>query len=440
MTQAVVLVPGIMGSELKKGGEVIWPGNPLELWFPYSHMDELLDPATEVGDIIRSVSISEQYGALVDSLGSWGYVENGERPTLVVFPYDWRKDNQLAARKLADEIDTLAGKLGADTDISIVAHSMGGLISRCYLESGDYHARPGLASVKRLITLATPHRGAPMALSAALGNERRVFLNAQQVKDLASDPNFPSLYQLLPHKGEPCVWDRSDGSRYAPLDIYDAHIAKSLDLVSENLASAVKFHNTLDLKRRPSHVRYFFFVGCHETTTSSVKARLDATNLSQRIAKVDREDAGDGTVPIWSAMLTGIQSEQVGGVHGDIYKNQTLLDVLGTLLGGPTNLAARSTKPELWVRHKVFDLDKDIELTLELPSGTIAIDGELRVMRHAKDAIVLVRTMPVHYSGPAIDHLALLLPALDLPGAYQILYVANRQADGVSTEFFVQPG
>lgn len=440
MTQAVVFVPGIMGSELKKGGKVIWPGSPLELWLPYSNMAELLDPDTEVGDIIRSVSISEQYGALIDSLKSWGYVEKTITPTLVVVPYDWRKDNKLAAHKLANEIDTLAEELGADADISIVAHSMGGLISRCYLESDEYHERPGLASVKRLITLATPHRGAPMALSAALGNERRVFLNAQQVRDLASNPNFPSLYQLLPHQGEPCVWDRSDGSRYAPLDIYDDDVSKSLDLVAKNLASAVSFHKTLNLNKRPSHVRYFFFVGCHETTTSSVKARLDATDLGQRIAKVDRKDAGDGTVPIWSAMLTGIQSEQVGGVHGEIYKNQTLLDVLGTLLGGPTIAAARGLEPELWVRHKVFDLGQDIDLTLELPSGTNAIDGELRVVRHTEDAIAPVRTMPVHYSGPTIDHLALLLPALDFPGAYQIVYVANGLVDGPATEFFVQPG
>ncbi|NID05630.1 hypothetical protein HBF26_12085 [Luteibacter jiangsuensis] len=440
MTQAVVFVPGIMGSELKRGDEVIWPGSPLELWLPYAHMAELLDPATEVGDIIRNVSISEQYGALVRSLESWGYVEKGITPTLVVVPYDWRKDNKLAARKLADEIDALAAKLGADTDISIVAHSMGGLISRCYLESGDYKARPGLASVKRLITLATPHRGAPMALSAAIGNERRVFLNAQQVKSLASDPNFPSLYQLLPPKGEPCVWDRSSGSRYAPLDIYDIDVARSLDLVPENLASACSFQETLDLDRRPSHVRYFFFVGSHETTTSSVMARLDATDIGHRIAKVDRENAGDGTVPIWSAMLTGIQTEQVGGEHAGIYKNQTLIDVLGTLLGGPALLAARGQKPELWVRHQVFDLGRDVELTLELPNGTTEIDGELRVMRHAKDTFDLVRAISIQYAGPAVDHLALILPALDFPGAYQIVYIDKGEPQSAATEFFVQPG
>lgn len=134
------------------------------------------------------------------------------------------------------------------------------------------------------------------------------------------------------------------------------------------------------------------------------------------------------------------QSEQVGGVHGEIYKNQTLLDVLGTLLGGPTILAARGAHPELWVRHPVFDLGKDIELTLELPAGTTAIDGELRVMRHAKDAVVRVRTMPIHYAGPAIDHLALLLPALELPGAYRIGYVGDGEEDEVWTEVFVQVG
>lgn len=440
MTQAVIFVPGIMGSELKKGDEVIWPGSFSELWFPYSHMTDLLDPTIEVGDIIRSFLVSDQYGSLIKLFESWGYVESGAAPTLVVVPYDWRRDNKLAAQKLADEIDILAGKLGIGADISIVAHSMGGLVSRCYLESGDYQARPGLASVKRLITLATPHRGAPMALSAALGNERRLFLSAQQVRDLASNPMFPSLYQLLPHKGEPCVWDRSGGNRRTPMDIYDVSVAERLELVAENLDSAVSFQESLNLNNRPPHIRYFFFVGCHETTTSSIGVRLNATSLSNRLAKVDREDSGDGTVPIWSAMLTGIQTEQVGGVHGEIYKNQTLINVLRSLLGGPEVLAAKGTSPELWVRHKVFDLDHDIDATLELPSATTEIDGELRVMRYAKDAFALDQTMPLHYSGPAIDHLALLLSAPKYPGAYRITYIAKEQAQEVSTEFFVQPG
>ena len=58
MTEAVILVPGIMGSVLMDGVQVIWPGSPLELLLPYKHMKELLKPDLRATDVIRSLSIS----------------------------------------------------------------------------------------------------------------------------------------------------------------------------------------------------------------------------------------------------------------------------------------------------------------------------------------------------------------------------------------------
>ncbi|MEO8673158.1 MAG: hypothetical protein ABI411_17720 [Tahibacter sp.] len=438
MTHAVIFVPGIMGSELWNGGKMIWPGGPLELVLPYAHMAELLDPATKVGDIIRKVSISTQYAALVASLNACGFVEDGPTPSLKVLPYDWRKDNAQAAKLLADAVDALAQTLGADADITILAHSMGGLVSRSYLESGAYNVRPGFGAIKRLITLATPHRGAPMALSAALGNERRLFLNEDQVKQVANNVNFPSLYQLLPPADESFVWDRSEHERFNPVDIYSPAIAAKLGLVDANLASAANFHATMNLARRPPNVRYFFFAGTHETTTTSAQVRVDEPKPANRVRKIERDCGGDGTVPVWSALMTGVQSEQTGGEHGGIYKNGDLLKVLGVLLDRPGVLAAAGDVPEVWVRHFVVEPDADVELTLELPKGVAVVDGELRVVRRRDADSVVVRTMPVKYAGPAIDHLAVVFAAPELPGAYEVTFTSPTWAGVASTEFFVQ--
>lgn len=35
MAEGVVFLPGIMGSELYLGDELIWPGTPAEMLFPY---------------------------------------------------------------------------------------------------------------------------------------------------------------------------------------------------------------------------------------------------------------------------------------------------------------------------------------------------------------------------------------------------------------------
>ena len=74
--------------------------------------------------------------------------------------------------------DTLDNFSAADPDafgrkpIVIVAHSMGGLISRDYMthvtQQGAFAGRPGADRVLRLITLATPHHGSMAANGAAV--------------------------------------------------------------------------------------------------------------------------------------------------------------------------------------------------------------------------------------------------------------------------------
>jgi pimeloyl-ACP methyl ester carboxylesterase len=267
MKEAIVIVPGIMGSVLKDGDRVVWPGSAAEMVLPCSQMPALLKPGLIATDVIRTVSISRQYIQLIDAMSACGFAEaNG---TLTVFPYDWRKDDALAAAGLATHLDALVERLG-DVTITLLAHSMGGLVSRCYLESGQYDGRSAFSAVKTLITMGTPHRGAPMALAAALWMERRLFLNKHEVQQVASDTNFPSLYQMLPPRHEPFVWERGDGLRSATHDLYDLAVATLLGLSEPNLASAQAFHAMLDLARKPKDVRYFAFAGKHESTANAM--------------------------------------------------------------------------------------------------------------------------------------------------------------------------
>jgi len=117
----LIIIPGIMGST-EKNGE--WK---LDL-------------------ILRT------YDDLVESLIEDGYEEHKD---LFLFPYQWRDSNVGNALLLKEKVETIK-TITASNKVDIVAHSMGGLLAREYLES-DYYQD----DIDQLITLGTPHRGSP---------------------------------------------------------------------------------------------------------------------------------------------------------------------------------------------------------------------------------------------------------------------------------------
>lgn len=449
MTHAAILIPGIMGSVLELNGEVVWPGSILELRLPYRKMDKLMQPGLNATDVIRRVSISTQYQGLIDDLARCGFVETDNPKTLYVFPYDWRKDNAESAGKLADLADQAVTQGGA-TELSLIAHSMGGLISRYFLESGDFAGRPGLAAVTRLLTLGTPHRGAPLALSAALGKEKRLFLNADQVHQLVSDPRYPSLYQLLPPPGEPFAWDEDKEAKFGEVDIYDKDVAETLGLVAKNLKSAKDFHAKLDMGKRPRSqgkpVRYFFFAGTRQTTISSVNVlKVDATLFEVR--KTELEDAGDGTVPVWSATVTGVQGQPVGGEHSTIYRNNTLRRTMAVLLGAKGVLAVTPIQVEVALRERVVHDGDTVHVALTFGAGVDKLDGKLVIHLTEVDAggavtsTTLVSEHNISYKGLNAEKLNVIFSAPAFPGIYRVSYIPDGHAGPAGTdELIVQEG
>src|SRR5258706_3863612 len=375
--EAVVIVPGIMGSELLDGDKLIWPGDAVELLLPYKHMAQLLKPQLIVGDLIRSFSISTQYAALISALERCGFHEHDKPQSLYVCPYDWRRDNREAANRLGELIDRIFHEHPNGVQINLIAHSMGGLVSRYYLESGLYAKNRGYGSICRLITLGTPHQGAPLALSAALGRERRLFLNETQVQELANDPNFPALYQLLPPPYEPFAWNQDRKARFAPLDIYSSEVSGQIGLSSPNLKATVNFRKMLDVTCRPLNVGYFFFVGTQQTTMTEARVTLKGGTDRARVEFIARDDGGDGTVPVWSGTHTGFQSAAVGGEHGTIYKNAGLQQVLAALLGKEGVLAGVQPIVELVLRDQVVEPGDETRAGLSFDRSAALIDGEI---------------------------------------------------------------
>jgi pimeloyl-ACP methyl ester carboxylesterase len=142
----VVFVPGLGGS-FNLMVLLDWRGPTLSGWdFP---------PFVDYGK------------TFLDTFTHAGYTRDVD---LFVAFYDWRKSvSDGAASYLIPWIDRARSRSG-QSKVILVAHSMGGLISRSYIQSDAYAARN---DVERLITLGTPHRGAPEAYYPWEGGELR---------------------------------------------------------------------------------------------------------------------------------------------------------------------------------------------------------------------------------------------------------------------------
>lgn len=455
-----VFLPGIMGSELWLEDEQIWPGTLAELVFRYPYVsaaekiqprgDELLRDDLRVGDVIRRFSVSVQYQSMIELLGRCGFRETDR--TLYLCPYDWRRSNVGSADRLAEMLDEVVGGSNDQETKSIVlfGHSMGGLVARYYLESGKFNSRPAFKYISMLVCLATPHLGSPLALTASLGMERRLFLSKEQVYKLTQQPRFPSLYELLPPFPTPFLWSRELSQQLKPINIYDPQIFPKIHgydlpktrLNPVNLQSAYDFHHQLDFKRRPDHVRYFFFAGTRQVTATESFAQTRDNDFEIKNHEV--ENGGDGTVPFWSASVTGHQVSAVGGEHATIYKNGDLQQTLLAVLGIRALLAARApSPPELSIRDRVVDLGGTFHAALAFVNGVGEVKGRISVERlmHEKEEVYGSpdSSVELSYRGVRTEQFNLLLQAPEIPGVYRIRFSEELTGASEAVDYvFVQ--
>ncbi|PJC40728.1 MAG: hypothetical protein CO042_02205, partial [Parcubacteria group bacterium CG_4_9_14_0_2_um_filter_41_8] len=158
----VILVPGIMGTELYVGEDKIWP-DLIQMIDPDDDFMNVLSLDTDgtpinaevvVNDIVRKPVINKDvFLGLINKFTDQGYQENTD---LFVFPYDWRLSSIITSESLKDKIDSVLSDTGSQA-VDIIAHSMGGLLAKQYmLDNGN-------DSVNKIIFVGTPHLGATKA-------------------------------------------------------------------------------------------------------------------------------------------------------------------------------------------------------------------------------------------------------------------------------------
>lgn len=326
--ETIVVVPGIMGSDLWLDGERLWPPK-IGITMRVENPDLLLNPRVTTRDIIRRIVVFGFYEKLLDPLKSWGYTEETPKPgakgKIIAFPYNWTKGIPEIAKLLSEQLNQLVSEKPGEP-IVLLAHSMGGLICAYALECLAEGKLGWRENVRLFVTFGTPFHGAPEALLNAFGVEGSKGISANDCHRLMADPAFPSAYQLFPHLEASANWEI-----VPPLEIVNDYqwLDGMVELGKENIQAALDLQAKLAHPIWVSKTRKFNFCGCEHKT---VWAMGQAPNEGDDIVPF-KSTAGDGTVPSWSGRQNiQVQFAPLGAKHGTTFDDSKLLTVLKHLL------------------------------------------------------------------------------------------------------------
>ncbi len=298
----VVIVPGFMGSELWRGDTRLWP-NP-RLLFTHPEMLRLPDTESiEPRGVLREVVIVpnliklDEYNRLGDNLEeSLGYARERD---LIEFAYDWRQDVREPSRHLAETND----RWNVGAPITIIAHSLGCLVTRYYVEHLG-----GNRQVGRLILLGGPHAGTPRAMVALFsGLSILPFgLMGERMRQVLA--TFPSLNQILPTYA--CATDQAGAAIELLSD--ESWLAQEQRPLLEN---AREFRRELGTHSSVPTISIF---GYGLKTVTSASVQRDSQGRWEKV-NFNVEPAGDGTIPERSAIMEASEIHPVQQYHGTLF-------------------------------------------------------------------------------------------------------------------------
>ncbi|WP_329282425.1 esterase/lipase family protein [Streptomyces sp. NBC_01451] len=277
------------------------------------------------------------YGTLRWRLSERFQVVSGAGGNLLEFPYDWRLDNRISAEALgefvAERLHNWRAATGyAEARVILLAHSMGGLVARYWLE-----VLGGRDQCRILVTFGTPHRGAVKTLGwladgpGALRRSLRPLIRS-----------LPSVHQLLPMYPAVC----HAGEWYRPAE---APVLPGIDpeRARDGLVFLREITYAVDRQHGAPSYQHMTLAGTFQRTWQSAEVvPADPGGETLRLLRSPAPGSthwlgepalhGDGTVPLASAVPVeqslDFQGTIGAGRHGSLPSHERLTrEMLGRL-------------------------------------------------------------------------------------------------------------
>lgn len=374
----VVLLPGIMGSDLSsiRGVTTLVWINPLI----FLHGNARYLSLAESGDRDGCPEVEMVPVGLNKLYYLKMALSLNKAAELYEFPYDWRRPIAYNADVLHNSLERWAD--GSDRKFNLVAHSMGGLVSRAYMAR---HPEAAEKRVRQLIMMGTPNFGATNAVETLFnGNSLMDTVNGlNRSNDMKTVVRgLPGAYNLLPVPPE--LYPA--GMPYpADWNIYDAASWRTAGIRQEFLDSTRDLHALL--AKSDPQLPLTMIAGCHLETPVRLTSDFSVESMPRLVVEriAEGEEGGDGTVPLWSALLPAAQTFYVQEKHSEIPGNRKVIQsVLRLIQGDACELASALPKPLIFP-GLAFGVDQPPtpeELRERIRSGTAGKD-DLRAFHFA---------------------------------------------------------
>lgn len=310
----VFLLPGIMGSHLDIGKNRVWMDvSDLAM----GGMGKL---KLGVFSVEAEAVIASAYNPMIDQLSSSYDVEP--------FPYDWRLSVTEAAEKLADALTSKLKELEPlNLPVSIVAHSMGGVVLRAMMANyPKVWERLCKHKEARIVMLGTPNGGSHAMGMVLTGQDsliRRLALldfkhDLRELLDIVRE--YPGVAEMLPYELlDPAAWPNYPGADYSsPATEIFANAKAVWDKIKANT-------------ERLDPERFFYIAGQAPATPNNMRSENGHLVF-------DATPKGDGRVTWATGIPNGIRTWYANVLHGDLCKAEKCLPaVLDILRDGKTD-------------------------------------------------------------------------------------------------------
>lgn len=330
----VVVIPGIGGSKLRRlDGTFAWDGSYLSMALLLANptrlrdLDDELEPAGVICTPTRFFGRAPFYGyrVLINRLAKEFKTvpDYGDRTDIihpqarvVSFPYDFRRDCEHNAARLEEFVCRRLRhfELGDKRSVIVVAHSMGGIVARTWIDRFDQWS-----TCRYLVTLGTPHHGAPQTLKLLVNG----FLG-RRAGVCSTLRAWPSTYDLLPMY--PVI--ESGGQHLTPSDFFKTALTTAVEPNEVAKAFDRYVRTTSQWTAQAWSLGNAHFIGTGRATCQFAQwdgAKLRTyKSVCQWLQEPSHSKIGDGTVPQISAIP--MEHQPGGGWHEVPIKHSKMPD------------------------------------------------------------------------------------------------------------------